>query len=103
MTQSSQPSVAGQVALVTGASSGIGRACALALGQAGAHVVVNHLPEQTDAADTVVAEIEGRIGEPADIAQAVVWLTPYAADYITGTTLVVNGGMMLYPAFRDNG
>ena len=272
MTELNRPSVAGQVALVTGASSGIGRACALALGAAGAGVVVNHLPEQAEAAAAVVAEIEdrggsalavtgdvsseeqvehlftraiehfgsvhilvnnaglqqdapfadmslaqwqkvidvnltgqflcaraavreflrrgpqpalsaatgkiicmssvhqaipwaghvnyaaskggimllmqslaqelahqhirvnaiapgairtpinqaawatkdardkllelipyGRIGEPVDIAQTVVWLASDAADYITGTTLVVDGGMTLYPAFRDNG
>jgi glucose 1-dehydrogenase len=45
----------------------------------------------------------GRIGEPSDIAQAAVWLASDAADYVTGTTLFVDGGMTLYPAFRDNG
>ena len=48
--------LAGQKALVTGASSGIGRGVALALGKAGADVVVNYVssPEQ---AEEVVAEI----------------------------------------------
>jgi glucose 1-dehydrogenase len=49
----------GQKALVTGASSGIGRGVAIALGQAGADVVVNHV-SNPDAAGTVVAEIQGR-------------------------------------------
>jgi glucose 1-dehydrogenase len=45
----------------------------------------------------------GRIGEPEDVAKAAVWLASDEADYITGTTLFVDGGMSLYPAFRDNG
>jgi glucose 1-dehydrogenase len=45
----------------------------------------------------------GRIGEPSDIAQAAVWLASDAADYVTGTTLFVDGGMTLYPGFQDNG
>jgi glucose 1-dehydrogenase len=45
----------------------------------------------------------GRIGEPDDVARAAVWLVSDEADYITGTTLFVDGGMSLYPAFRDNG
>jgi len=44
-----------------------------------------------------------RIGEPEDIAQAVVWLASDAADYINGTTLYVDGGMTLYPEFADGG
>jgi len=45
----------------------------------------------------------GRIGEPSDIAQAAVWLASDAADYVTGTTLFVDGGMTLYPGFQDKG
>ena len=45
----------------------------------------------------------GRIGESEDIARAVAWLVSDDADYIVGTTLFVDGGMMLYPGFRDGG
>jgi glucose 1-dehydrogenase len=53
----------GQKALVTGASSGIGRAVAVALAKAGADVVVNYV-RRSEAAEEVVAEIEsnGRRG-----------------------------------------
>ncbi len=37
----------------------------------------------------------GRLGEPADIAQAVAFLAGPAASYITGETLHVNGGMYM--------
>ena len=46
----------GQKALVTGANSGIGKATAIALGQAGADVVVNYVSGD-DHADAVVGEI----------------------------------------------
>jgi 3-oxoacyl-[acyl-carrier protein] reductase len=36
-----------------------------------------------------------RIAEPEDIANAVVFLVSSAADYITGTTLDVTGGMLM--------
>ncbi len=48
--------LAGKVAIVTGASRGIGRATAIALAAAGAQVVVNYARSST-AADEVVAEI----------------------------------------------
>lgn len=48
----------GQKALVTGANSGIGKATAIALGRAGADVVVNYVSDRP-AAEAVVKEIEG--------------------------------------------
>jgi glucose 1-dehydrogenase len=44
-----------------------------------------------------------RIGEPEDIARAAVWLVSDAADYVTGATLFVDGGMTLYPGFATGG
>jgi glucose 1-dehydrogenase len=44
-----------------------------------------------------------RIGEPADIARAAVWLASDDSDYVVGTTLFVDGGMTLYPAFAEGG
>jgi len=41
----------------------------------------------------------GRIGEPDDITKVVRWLVSDEADYITGTTIYVDGGMTLYPSF----
>lgn len=44
-----------------------------------------------------------RIGLPEDIARVAVWLASDESDYITGTTIYVDGGMTLYPGFADNG
>jgi glucose 1-dehydrogenase len=44
-----------------------------------------------------------RIGEPDDIAQAVAWLVSDAADYVTGATLFIDGGMTLFPGFATGG
>ena len=45
----------------------------------------------------------GRIGEPDDVAKAAAWLASDQADYINGTSLVVDGGMTLYPGFATGG
>ncbi|HLW24183.1 MAG TPA: SDR family oxidoreductase [Steroidobacteraceae bacterium] len=52
-----QRTLAGQKALVTGANSGIGRGVALALGEAGADVIVNYVTDEA-AAREVAAQIE---------------------------------------------
>jgi glucose 1-dehydrogenase len=44
-----------------------------------------------------------RIGQPDDIGRAAVWLASDDSEYVTGTTLFVDGGMLLYPGFEDNG
>lgn len=66
-------SLQGQVAIVTGASRGIGRAVALALATAGAQVVVNYA-RSSEAADQLVAEITANGGQAlavqADVSQA---------------------------------
>jgi glucose 1-dehydrogenase len=48
----------------------------------------------------VEAEIPlGRFGQADEIAAAVAWLASDEAAYITGTTLIVDGGMSTYPRF----
>lgn len=44
-----------------------------------------------------------RVGAPEDVARAAVWLASDASDYVVGTTLYVDGGMTLYPAFAHGG
>ena len=41
----------------------------------------------------------GRFGKPDEIAAAVAWVASDEAAYITGTTIVVDGGMSLFPKF----
>ena len=45
----------------------------------------------------------GRIGVPADIGEVAVWLASDAADYVHGQSIVVDGGMTLYPEFAREG
>ena len=44
-----------------------------------------------------------RIGSPCEIGQAAVWLASDASDYVTGASLIVDGGMSLYPSFASGG
>jgi 3-oxoacyl-[acyl-carrier protein] reductase len=75
MTASQNPSqrLQGQVAVITGASRGIGRAIALSLAMEGANVVVNYA-SSSSAADAVINAIVDMgcqaIALPADVSQA---------------------------------
>jgi glucose 1-dehydrogenase len=67
-------------------------------------------PINTAAWDTTAAEAAllklipyYRVGETRDIARAAVWLASDHSDYVTGATLYVDGGMTLYPEFREGG
>jgi glucose 1-dehydrogenase len=44
-----------------------------------------------------------RVGDPEDIANAVVGLASDLMDYVVGTTLYVDGGMTLFPGFATGG
>lgn len=66
---------------------------------------INRPAWETEAEATKLLKLipYGRIGEPDDIAKAVLWLASDESDYVTGTTLFVDGGMTLYPEFREGG
>jgi len=63
------PGLTGHVALITGASQGIGRACALALADSGAQIALAARNEEKLA--NVVKEIEGKGGQAAAFAMDV--------------------------------
>lgn len=44
-----------------------------------------------------------RVGEPEDIANAVVVVASDLLDYVVGATLYVDGGMTLFPGFATGG
>ncbi len=44
-----------------------------------------------------------RVGDPDDIANAVVAMASDLLDYVVGTTLYVDGGMTLFPGFATGG
>jgi glucose 1-dehydrogenase len=67
-------------------------------------------PINRQAWDTLEAEKKllelipyGRVGVVEDIGAAAVWLASDDSEYVTGTTLFVDGGMTLYPGFSMNG
>lgn len=45
----------------------------------------------------------GRLGKPEEVAWVIAFLASDLASYITGTTLAVDGGMLIYPDFRHGG
>jgi 3-oxoacyl-[acyl-carrier protein] reductase len=100
-------SLAGKVAIVTGASRGIGRAIALRLAREGAAVTVNYAGNAAAAAE-VVAEIE-KAGGQALAVQADVSKVPDATRLFDETmnrfgkadVLVNNAGLILYKLLVD--
>jgi len=96
------------VALVTGASSGIGRATAVALGRAGAKVAVNHLASEAEAAATVADAIAAAGGEAMTVAADVsdeaavgAMMAAVIARFGTLHVLVANAGIQRDAALLD--
>jgi 3-oxoacyl-[acyl-carrier protein] reductase len=100
--------LAGQAAIVTGASKGIGRASALALAREGAAIVA--VARSADRLDALAAEIGdggGRCvavaGDVADEAVAKAAVERAVADFGRIDILLNNAGIGSYAAFLDTG
>ncbi len=96
-----------QKALVTGANSGIGEACALALGAAGADVVVNYV-SRPEEAERVVKLIEAQgsraLALHADVSneeQVQAMFAEMLKQWGTIDILVNNAGLQQDSAFQD--
>jgi len=99
--------LSGQKALVTGANSGIGRGVAIALGQAGADVIVNYVVGD-DAAEAVVSEVRASGSDAHAIKADVSSESEVAALFAemiqrfgTIDILVNNAGLQRDSAFKD--
>lgn len=101
------PSLKGQVALVTGANSGIGKAVAIALANEGANVVVNYVTKP-ETAQAVVDEIKSNGGNAialqADVSneqQVRSMFTDMFTQFGTIDILVNNAGLQKDAPFQD--
>jgi glucose 1-dehydrogenase len=99
--------LAGQKALVTGANSGIGKGVAIALGQAGADVVINYVDDD-DAANAVVEEIKKAgvkaYAHQADVSsedQVAAMFVRMMQEFGTIDILVSNAGLQRDSAFHE--
>jgi glucose 1-dehydrogenase len=97
----------GQKALVTGASSGIGRAIALSLGDAGADVVVNYVSGE-DKAQELAEEIRAKgsramvvRADVSDEAQVTLMFGAMIAEFGTIDILVNNAGLQQDAPFHE--
>jgi glucose 1-dehydrogenase len=97
----------GQAALVTGANSGIGEACARCFADAGAKVVINYVT-RPEAAEAIVEDIKRRGNEAialkADVSNEAEVKAMYAAmfkQYGTIDILCANAGIQIDAPFVE--
>src|SRR4051812_45062642 len=87
--------------VVTGSSRGIGRATAIAFGQAGANVVVNYIKDK-EAADAVAVEVKKSGGNAivvqADVAdeESVKRMIDETVKQFSGIDILVNNAGIVY-------
>ena len=87
-----------RVLAVEWAARGV-RVNAVAPGYVGTPMIEQAIEEGLLAADELAERTPlGRVATPAEIAEAVVYLASPAARYVTGQTLVVDGGYLAYGA-----
>jgi NAD(P)-dependent dehydrogenase (short-subunit alcohol dehydrogenase family) len=105
--------LADKVILVTGGSSGIGRATAMALARAGACVVIADVDTAGGQTTVVAIDREGgdacstsgalvpraRVDALSLVAATVVWLVSDAATFIHGHALPIDGGLLTQGAW----
>jgi NAD(P)-dependent dehydrogenase (short-subunit alcohol dehydrogenase family) len=71
------------------------RICAICPGWVDTPPVVRWMQRDLDVASAIIRQTpRGRIGDPAEIAAAVLWLCCDAASYAIGTVLPIDGGYM---------
>ena len=98
MSSAGREELAGKTAVVTGASSGMGRGIAIAFSEAGADVVFTgrDLPRLEAAAAEARGNTHvlstGEIGAVQDVSAAAVFLASDGARYMHGASLVIDGG-----------
>ncbi|NBV50986.1 3-oxoacyl-[acyl-carrier-protein] reductase [bacterium] len=102
----------GEIALVTGGSRGIGKACCLALAQEGAEVLVNYVANET-AANQVCEEIRARggkatplkfdVGNPQQTQEAIqnILKEKKAISILVNNAGITSDGLMMRYAVED--
>ncbi len=75
------------------------------LGPGAIKTPINRAAWETPEAEAKLLQLipYNRVGEPDDLGKAAVWLASDDSDYVHGTTLFVDGGMLLYPGFAEGG